>query len=110
MLIFGRPDGTAFCHRSDELVAMRIMELGSVVISLILIAVLVLRPSRRVALPNAFCAPRPSPTSSPIWQKLANAFNAYRLSRAVAERTGQSAHCAPDQFANLVDCRGHRAG
>ena len=78
MLLFGRPDGTAFT--GDELVAMRIMELGSVVISLILIAVLVAMLSRRV---KRFAERilRVLPFSDkfmPIWQKLANAFNAYR--------------------------------
>lgn len=78
MLFFGRPDGTHFA--GDELVSMRIMALGSVAIASALVAVLIAMLSRRV---KRFAERilRILPLSDkimPVWQKLAQAFNAYR--------------------------------
>ncbi len=78
MLLFGRPDGTAFS--GEELLAMRVMTLGSVAITLVLIAVLTAMLSRRVkVVAERFLRLLPfSDKFMPIWQKLAAAFNAYR--------------------------------
>ena len=78
MLLFGRPDGAPFT--GDELTAMRIMALGSMAITLALVIVLAAMLSRRLKqtgervlgiLPL-------SGKTLPIWQKMADAFNAYR--------------------------------
>ncbi|MCB0044935.1 MAG: flippase-like domain-containing protein [Caldilineaceae bacterium] len=78
MLLFGRPDGSAFT--GDELLAMRAMSLGSVAISLVLVMVLTAMLSRRLkAFVERILARLPlSARIMPIWHHLADAFNAYR--------------------------------
>ena len=78
MLIFGRPDGTTFA--GEELLALRVMALGSMTITLVLIAVLMAMLSRRTkTITERVLNLLPfSNLFMPIWQKLASAFNAFR--------------------------------
>jgi uncharacterized protein (TIRG00374 family) len=78
MLFFGRPDGTRFT--GEELLALRVMSLGSVSITLVLIAVLGVMLSRRTKSVAERVLQRLPLTGfiMPTWQKLADAFNAYR--------------------------------
>jgi glycosyltransferase 2 family protein len=78
MLLWGRPEGGYF--NGDELVAMRVIMLGSVAIALILIGVLTAMLSRRLKLlAERLLAILPlSSKTTPLWQKLSGAFNAYR--------------------------------
>lgn len=78
MLLWGRPNGAHFS--GDELVAMRVIALGSVAVALLLIGVLTAMLSRRLKrLAERLLALLPlSEKTMPIWQKLSQAFNAYR--------------------------------
>jgi glycosyltransferase 2 family protein len=78
MLLWGRPQGGYF--NGDELTALRVMVLGSVTIALILVGVLTAMLSRRLKLlAERLLAILPLSTKTmPIWQKLSEAFNAYR--------------------------------
>ncbi len=78
MLSVGRPDGTSFS--GEELIAMRIMALGSVAITVALIIVLGAMLSRRLKqIAERILAILPfSEKTMPVWLKLADAFNAYR--------------------------------
>lgn len=78
MLVWGRPEGGVFS--GDELTALRVMVLGSVSIALLLVGVLTAMLSRRLKLlAERLLALLPlSAKTMPIWQKLAEAFNAYR--------------------------------
>ncbi|MEZ4640775.1 MAG: lysylphosphatidylglycerol synthase transmembrane domain-containing protein [Caldilineaceae bacterium] len=78
ILFRGRPNGVPFS--GDELVALRVMVLGSVAIAAVLVAVLTAMLSRRLKqLAERLLARLPlSDRTMPIWQKLSEAFNAYR--------------------------------
>ena len=78
MLIWGRPSGVPFT--GNELLSMRAMALGSIAIAFVLIIVLVAMLSRRVKrVGDWMLGILPfSAKTMPIWQKLAEAFNAYR--------------------------------
>lgn len=78
MLLWGRPSGVPFT--GDELFSIRIMALGSMAIAFALVMVLVAMLSRRVKrLGDWTLGILPFSTKTmPIWQKLAEAFNAYR--------------------------------
>lgn len=78
ILLVGRPNGVPFS--AEELVALRVMVLGSVAIALLLVGVLTAMLSRRLKLlAERLLARLPFSTKTmPIWQKLSQAFNAYR--------------------------------
>lgn len=78
ILIGGRPNGVPF--GAEELVALRIMALGSVGIAVLLVMILTAMLSRRLKLlAERLLARLPlSAKTMPIWQKLSQAFNAYR--------------------------------
>jgi uncharacterized protein (TIRG00374 family) len=78
MLAWGRPNGAHF--RGEELVAMRIMALGSMAITAVLMGVLAAVLSCRLKhLAEVLLALLPlSHHTMPVWQKLSQAFNAYR--------------------------------
>jgi len=78
MLFLGRPNGQPFT--GEELFSMRIMALGSVVITFVLVLVLAALLSRRLKqIAESILAILPfSNKTMPIWQSLATAFNAYR--------------------------------
>lgn len=78
MLVFGRPDGMPFS--SDELLAMRVMALGSIGLSFALAVVLTAMLSRRFkqVVDRVLQVLPLSQKIMPLWHKLADAFNAYR--------------------------------
>ena len=78
MLLFGRPDGTAFT--ADQWLWMRLIALGSGLVSAGLLAVLLILLSRRLKLlVERLLARLPMHARTvPIWQKAARAFDAYR--------------------------------
>ncbi len=78
ILIGGRPNGVPF--GADELVALRVMVLGSVGVALTLSGILTAMLSRRLKLFAERVLNRLpfSDKTMPIWQKLSQAFNAYR--------------------------------
>jgi uncharacterized protein (TIRG00374 family) len=78
MLLFGRPDGAPFTP--EQTVSMQLIALGSSSITLLLMATLIAILSRRLKqVAEAILARLPfSRYLVPIWQKLAEAFNAYR--------------------------------
>lgn len=78
MLLWGRPDGTVFS--GDALFSLRLITWGSVAFALLLLGMLTALLSRRLKQWAEWVLQR-LPLSSrllPIWQKLAQAFNAYR--------------------------------
>ncbi len=82
MLLWGRPDGVPFS--ADELVSMRIIALGTTAVTaglLLLIVALLSRRLKRLAERLFARLPLASKTV-PVWQKLAEAFNAYRTEPA----------------------------
>ncbi len=78
MLLWGRPNGQPFSP--EELISMRVMAFGSIMLTLVLIIVLAALLSRRLKqIVDAVLSFLPlSSKTMPIWQKLAAAFNAYR--------------------------------
>jgi uncharacterized protein (TIRG00374 family) len=78
MLIGGPPGGGSF--GSDQLLFMRLIALGSAAASLLLLALLAALLSRRLKQWAEWLLQRLplSARTVPIWQKLAQAFNAYR--------------------------------
>jgi len=78
MLIWGRPDGSIF--EPAQLWYMRIIALGSVVASALLLTIIVsLLSSRLKELASSILARLPlAEKLTPIWDKLGNAFNAYK--------------------------------
>ena len=85
MLLWGRPDGTHFTP--EQLVSVRVIALGSVGASLLLLTLLVAILSRRLKLLVERLLTRLTflRFALPIWIKLAGAFNVYRYEyRALA--------------------------
>lgn len=78
MLLFGRPDGTAF--PPEQLVTVRVIALGSGVLTAgLLIALLALLSRRLKLLVERLLAWLPlAHRTTPIWHKMGDAFNAYR--------------------------------
>ncbi len=78
MLVWGRPNGQPFS--TEELISMRVMAVGSIMLTLALVIVLASLLSRRLKqIVDAILSFLPfSSKTMPIWQKLAAAFNAYR--------------------------------
>jgi hypothetical protein len=78
MLVWGRPNGLAFTD--EELVSVRLIALGSGAITLGLLATIAALVSRRLKRAvERFLVRLPlARRLAPIWQKLADAFNAYR--------------------------------
>jgi uncharacterized protein (TIRG00374 family) len=78
MLLWGRPNGASFS--GEALFSLRLITLGSVAFALLLLGMLAALLSRRLKQWAEWVLVR-LPLSSrllPIWQKLAQAFNAYR--------------------------------
>ncbi|NJN82692.1 MAG: flippase-like domain-containing protein [Caldilineaceae bacterium] len=80
MLLFGKPDGTEFSQ--EGLLFMRFTAIGSVLITLLLFAVVTALLSRRLKeFAERVLGLLPfSSRTTPIWHKLATAFNVYRHS------------------------------
>jgi len=80
MLLYGRPDGTAF--PPEQLVTVRVIALGSGVVTLGLGAALLALLSRRLKrLVERILARLPlAQRTVPIWHKMGDAFNVYRHS------------------------------
>jgi uncharacterized protein (TIRG00374 family) len=78
MLAWGRPNGQPFSP--EELISMRVMAMGSVLLTLALVIALAALLSRRLKqLVDAILSFLPlSSKTMPMWQKMATAFNAYR--------------------------------
>ncbi len=78
MLIYGKPDGAAFT--GDALVFMRVAAVGSAVATLLLLSAVIALLSRRLKrLVERLLRHLPLANRLvPIWQKLAQAFDAYR--------------------------------
>ncbi len=80
MLLFGRPDGTAF--PPEQLVTVRVIALGSGLVTLGLLVALFSLLSRRLkALVERLLARLPlAARTVPVWHKMGEAFNVYRRS------------------------------
>ncbi|MGL4650798.1 MAG: lysylphosphatidylglycerol synthase transmembrane domain-containing protein [Caldilineaceae bacterium] len=78
MLLFGRPDGTPFTP--EQYVSLRLIEFGTIAISLFLLGALLTLVSRRLkALVERMLVRLPMAARTvPVWQKAAIAFDAYR--------------------------------
>jgi len=78
MLLFGRPDGTAFTDQ--ELFFMRIAALGSGAVTLLLLGIITALLSRTLKrwAERVLAALPLADKTLPVWQQLALAFNAYR--------------------------------
>ena len=78
MLLYGRPDGTAFS--SEQLILIRIIALGSSAVTLLLLGTLLAVLSRRlkVVVERVLVRLPLSQYIVPIWHKLADAFSVYR--------------------------------
>ena len=110
MLLYGRPDGTAF--PPEQLVTVRVIALGSGVVTLGLGAALLALLSRRLKrLVERILARLPlAQRTVPIWHKMGDAFNVYRYSySALLWTAAGSAAIGADQRQHLADCTGHPA-